>query len=268
MPNWVYNTLVVSGKPADIKKFADKARTPRPIRDDNGVSNGETDDELSFWNFIAPPEEKHDLYFGRADGTEDKEWNWYSWNNANWGTKWDANDVSMSPEYDELDDTTHSLNYYFSTAWSIPEPVFSAMINQHTELHFHLRGVEEQGWGVEFSGSDGSYGVDVEWDIPCSHKEWVDTDKEGSCRCANGFGEDEENWYSDCPREKQEFVVIVQKSYRVIADTAENAYELAMEQGNNLDELMEVLDETTAWVLDDQGVRRYPTLNSEVPTLE
>jgi hypothetical protein len=41
-----------------------------------------------------------------------------------------------------------------------------------------------------------------------------------------------------------------------------------MEQGNDPDEQMEVLDETTAWVLDDQGVRQYPTLNSEVPKLE
>ena len=119
MPNWVYNTLTVSGTPDDIKKFADKARTPRPIRDGEEIKD-DSDDELSFWNFVAPPEEKHDLYFGIADGTEDKEWNWYSWNSANWGTKWDANDVSMSPEFEEIDDTTGSVHYYFSTAWPWP----------------------------------------------------------------------------------------------------------------------------------------------------
>ena len=286
MPNWVYNTLTVSGTPADIKAFADKAKQQYEtrwlseswIRNEDGTSTRvEEKDrkvivsmskevELSFWNFIAPPTEKLDLYFGEANGTEDKEWNWYAWNNANWGTKWDANDVSMSPEYDEINDTTGSIVYYFSTAWSVPEPVLSAMINQHTELHFHLRGVEEQGWGVEFSGSDGSYGIDREWDIPSSHKEWVDTDQEGSCKCS--YEDEEDNFYSDCPRDETDFIVVVQKSYRVSASSAENAYELAIEQEGNANEKIKQLDETTAWVIDDQGVRQYPTLNSEVPKLE
>jgi hypothetical protein len=295
MPNWVYNSLTVSGEPAELKKFATKASQQHEtrwlseswIRNEDGTNTKVEDKDrkiltvmsdespMSFWNFIAPPTDSLGDYFGTAgfvEGVgftgESKETSddWYSWNSSNWGTKWDANDEYVSPELNEIDDLTRSLSYTFSTAWSIPEPVFRAMVQQHPELHFHLHSTEEQGWGAEFSGSGGSYGMDKEWNIPQSHKDYVDSDQEHSCVCANDSDEDE--WYKDCPRDEQEFIVVIQKSYRVRTNTAENAYELAMEQGNNPDEQMEVLDETTAWVLDDQGVRKYPTLNSEVPTLE
>ena len=295
MPNWVYNSLTVSGEPAELKKFASKAsqqhetrwlseswirnedRTTTKVEDkDRKILTVMSDESpLSFWNFIAPPTENLSDYFGTTGFVEgvgftgEKEEtikDWYSWNISNWGTKWDANDEYASPSLDEIDGLTSSLSYTFSTAWSIPEPVFRAMVEQHPELHFHLHSTEEQGWGAEFSGSGGSYGMDKEWNIPSSHKEYVDSDQEHSCVCANDS--DEGEWYKDCPRDEQEFIVVVQKSYRVRTNTAENAYELAMEQGNNPDEQIEVLDETTAWVLDDQGVRQYPTLNSEVPKLE
>jgi hypothetical protein len=169
----------------------------------------------------------------------------------------------MSPE--KVTEHTGSVIYYFSTPWGDPDVVFEAMVKQHPNLHFHLRSVEEQGWGAELSGADGKIYTDKTWDIPSSHQEWVDTDQEGSCSCQN---DDEENWYDDCPRDDQEFIVVIQKSYRVRTTSAENAYELAMEQGNDPDEQMEVLDETTAWVLDDQGVRQYPLLSNKVPELE
>jgi len=267
MPNWVYNTLTVSGKPDEIKAFTEKADKPRPRSNDEGKTiELEETDGLSFWNFIAPPEEKYDLYFAISDGTADQTWGWYGWNSENWGTKWDANDTSMSPSPDEITEHTGSVIYYFSTAWSYPEPVVRAMAEQHPNLHFHLRSVEEQGWGAELSGADGKIYTDKTWDIPSSHQEWVDTDQEGSCVCANY--DDEDDWYKDCPRDEQEFIVVIQKSYRVRTTSAENAYELAMEQGNDPDEQMEVLDETTAWVLDDQGVRQYPLLSNKVPELE
>jgi hypothetical protein len=296
MPNWVYNTLTVSGDPDELKKFADKARQQHETRwlseqwtwNEEVKANTKIEDKdrkilsvmsdespISFWNFIAPPTESLEDYFGTAGFVEgvgftgdknDESAGWYAWNSSNWGTKWDVSDESVSTKFDEMDDTTTELRYYFSTAWSIPTPVFEAMVVQHPELDFHLHSTEEQGWGAEFSGSGGSYSMDKEWDIPQSHADYVDTDQEDSCVCQND--DDEDNWYEDCPRDDKAFIVVIQKSYRVMTDTAENAYELAMEQGNNPDEQMEVLDETTAWVLDDQGVRQYPTLNSEVPKLE
>jgi hypothetical protein len=295
MPNWVYNSLTVSGEPAELKKFATKASQQHETRwlseswirnEDSTTTKVEDKDRkiltvmsdespMSFWNFIAPPTENLSDYFGTTgfvEGVgftgekEDAIKDWYSWNSSNWGTKWDASDEYVSPELNEIDDLTRSLSYTFSTAWSIPEPVFRAMVEQHPELHFHLHSTEEQGWGAEFSGSGGSFGMDKEWGIPQSHADYVDSDQEHSCVCANDSDEDE--WYKDCPRDEQEFIVVVQKSYRVRTNTAENAYELAMEQGNNPDEQIEVLDETTAWVIDDQGVRQYPILNSEVPKLE
>jgi hypothetical protein len=259
MPNWVYNTLTISGEPEQVKEFADKASKPRLVSTNYGktIEPDPTPDQLSFWNFVAPPEKKYDLYFAIADGTEDKTWGWYNWNNSNWGCKWDASDVSMSPE--KATEHTGSVIYYFSTPWSYPEPVLVAMAEQHPDLHFHLRSVEEQGWGVEMSGADGKIYNDTSWEIPSSHKDWVDTDQEGSCVCASY--DDEDEWYKDCPRDEQEFILVIQKSYRVRTNTAENAYELITEQDNDPDEQMELLgDETLIWVLDENKQRVYPKL--------
>ena len=72
---------------------------------------------------------------------------------------------------------------------------------------------------------------------------------------------DEDEWYSDCPREEQDFILVIQKSYKVSASSAENAYELITEQDNNPDEQMELIsDETMIWVLDGNKDRVYPKL--------
>ena len=133
------------------------------------------------------------------------------------------------------------------------------MTKQFPELDFTFYYEEEQGWGGELSGSKGELTELKTWDIPQSHADYVDQDNEDGCICAND--DDETEWYEDCPRPEKDFIIVIQKSYRVRTNTAENAYELAMEQGNDPDELMEVLtDETTAWVLDENGVRLYPLL--------
>ena len=158
-----------------------------------------------------------------------------------------------------LEHTDRTLTYSFSTAWSYPEPVFEAMVAQHPKLDFQMRSVEEQGWGAEFSGSNGHASMDASWDIPDSHADWVNLDQEDSCICSSN--DDENEWYDDCPKDEKEFTIVIQKSYKVKAGSAENAYELITEQDNNPDEQMEVLtDETLVWVLDEHKNRIYPKL--------
>lgn len=282
MPNWVYNSMSVSGSQKDLIAFRDKAGKSyktyhRGVRsqnengdwtyDDTAINEQENTSPLSFWNFIEP--ENKELYFGASDykpegydqlSTEEKmsismefkSDGWYDWNIRNWGTKWDASDAEI---IDSTDDAkTACLSYTFQTAWSIPEPVFAAMVRQHPELTFDFECEEEQGWGAEFTSSDGDdvdeNGVPTkslimtrEWDIPDSHADYVDRGRE-CWACDSG---DEDDLYEDCPRPETDFVVVVERRYIVKAQNAEKAWEITQD---TLDELTpEDLD--TIRVLDD-----------------
>jgi hypothetical protein len=50
---------------------------------------------------------------------------WYGWNTANWGTKWDAN------VYDPVElDESNFVSLSFDTAWSPPIAFYEALIEQ------------------------------------------------------------------------------------------------------------------------------------------
>lgn len=244
--------------------------------------------DLSFWNFIRPTDEELPYYFGHLVKEEDKPdpdatldermakamlfsgSGWYDWNIRNWGCKWDANDAELSTDLAELDGQTHStLSYRFSTAWAVPQPIFEAMVKQHPELDFDFESEEEQGWGVKFTSSDGEEDgeerslIETEsWDIPASHADYVARDNEDGCVC--NWGDEEDDWFEDCPRSEKDFYVVITKTYRVTTHSAENAWELA--QDNDPDEQMELLDETQIWVKGENGERLYPTLGDGEPT--
>ena len=75
---------------------------------------------------------------------------WYSWQVDNWGTKWDAYDVSMGYGVDGK-----SFHIDFFTAWSPPIPVVKAMQEQHPELVITMN-YEELGMGFHgFMSEDG-----------------------------------------------------------------------------------------------------------------
>jgi hypothetical protein len=304
MPNWVYNNVSVSGKKDDLIAFANKASqqhetqwlSPDWVRGEDGTNTRVPEEErtieiemsdktpISFWNFIRPTDEELPYYFGNLVKEEDKPdpdatldermakamtfsgSGWYDWNVREWGTKWDANDENGDfPDLDDLKEHD-SISYRFSTAWSIPTPVFEAMVKQHPELDFDFSSEEEQGWGAEFTSSDGEDGEErslIEtnsWDIPESHADYVNRDNIDGCVC--NWGDDEDDWYEDCPREDKDFYVVVTKTYRVSASNAENAYNLATD--NDPDEMMELIeDETTLVIKDENGERLYPTLDGE-----
>ena len=196
MPNWVNNTVTVNGDPEEIKKFREKAAQPYKLYHSNEEQTN--DDCFAFWNFKRPPQEALDSgeYFathgfskehGHTGQTHN---NWYNWNNREWGTKWDA----CRPEV--VWEDSSSIQYAFDTAWSMPEPVFEAMVAQHPNLNFDIYCIEEQGWGVEYVGSDGELTTIDEWDIPATHEESVK--RQGECYCSYGDPEDG-NPFSDCP---------------------------------------------------------------------
>ena len=69
---------------------------------------------------------------------------WYSWNCANWGTKWNSYD------YEERFTEPGKFAFKFETAWNVPEPVFVALAARYPDLTFKLSAVDEG--GPEFEG--------------------------------------------------------------------------------------------------------------------
>jgi hypothetical protein len=257
----------------------------RVAREDRKIEVELSDEAvLSFWNFIRPTDEELPYYFGHKVKDEDKDdpnatkeerlakaltfsgAGSYDWNIRNWDTKWDACNPTLGTDLDELTGEYGSLHYSFDTAWSVPHSVFLAMVRQHPELNFDFESEEEQGWGVKFTSSDGDDEgeerslIETEsWDIPESHADYKARDNEDNCACANY--EDEDDWYKDCPRPESEYVVIVQRTYKITTDTPATAWEIANnKKPAELDEY-EVETEMSVYVRDEDGNKIYPNLS-------
>ena len=65
---------------------------------------------------------------------------WYDWSIENWGTKWDAYEVS----YEYGGGTELELN--FQTAWSTPKPIFDKLAEMFPELSIYIEYADED-WG-------------------------------------------------------------------------------------------------------------------------
>jgi len=222
MPNWVYNTLTIEGSEEEIAKV--KAQLGKPIQkryaNDKEVTSY-SNPIISFWNIIAPPDDKLDEYFGThgyANGEKqgESEYNWYNFNNSKWGTKWD---IAVRDE-DEYSDTSleeehpTTLRYRFNTAWSPPLPVIEELSIQYPKLEITLEYEEEQGWGGEILWTEEGSSIVREYDIPNSHKDYVDRDEEDNCICQRD--EDEDDWYKDCPNKTVVIELFVDNELKVL----------------------------------------------------
>jgi hypothetical protein len=146
MPNWCDNDLRITGKKELLEAFSEAAAS--------------RDTHLDFNNFVPYPERYREQDKAANEAREkadkgeiDREAAWavkdgfnsggYEWCCSNWGTKWNAKDVSVS------DFVERSMLYTFSTAWSPPIPVVKAMSEKFPKLVFTLRYYE---CGVGFKG--------------------------------------------------------------------------------------------------------------------
>lgn len=195
MPNHVYNKMTVTGSAEALAAFKTKSQR---VDEENYLR------EFSYWNFITPPQDAldsgeyhatHGFVNGEASGHTTN--NWYNFNVREWGTKWDAYDIQP----DDYSPTDTQWTISWNSAWSPPIPVFEAMVDQHPDLKFDFYWEEEQGWGGEATGADGDYFLTNEWDIPSSHADWVALNNEDRCVCS--WADTQEEWWSDCPREKE-----------------------------------------------------------------
>lgn len=110
MPNWCTNVVkIVDGKPSDIE---------------------------AVYAMLKDTDEPFAVIMPRPEGVD-----WYDWNNANWGTKWDAGEFQITLHEDGIDMT-------FMTAWAPAIPVFEHLSDKFPSLqiqHFY----EECGMGFE-----------------------------------------------------------------------------------------------------------------------
>lgn len=180
MPNWVQNRVTVTGTAEQLERFkAAIANTdenlefdfnrlipmPAELKDTESGSysnigfdafHGNCESILDYpWvksegvttqeELMAFLDKKDPLY--RFHGTKKRDnianfgfASWHDWSCANWGTKWNAGDVSITSESDT------SLMLRFDTAWSFAFPIMTKLVGMFPELHFKGTVDEEGGY--------------------------------------------------------------------------------------------------------------------------
>lgn len=110
----------------------------------SGWIEGTADDTESSQNLILsggyPRTKEEFLFLGRTacqNMTKYGHASWYEWNIANWGTKWNAMDVS-----ENIEGTT--VEFVFDTAWSAPFPVVQALAKKFPDAVFTLQYADEE----------------------------------------------------------------------------------------------------------------------------
>lgn len=151
MPNWFYFSLNVSGEKKDVEQFVENVK---------GSEKFDTEGrEFDFNHFIPQPE---NIFRGNL-GREEEEYckknglpDWYTWNNQNWGTKWNAvcdNEMSI-----RIDGFPYEHEYDLRTAWAFPAYVIGEMIEMYSNLDFIIEGEEESGsYGVYWNTMTGDF---------------------------------------------------------------------------------------------------------------
>jgi hypothetical protein len=80
--------------------------------------------------YLAPAEQYHRNVIEHGHG------DWYGWCQQHWGTKWNADDVSI-----EASDSAIAIR--FVTAGKYPRPILKVLSTSFPSLHFHVRHVDE-----------------------------------------------------------------------------------------------------------------------------
>ena len=168
MPNWTYNSLKVRDQSQlsdeqikknnnpqeiesrkEIKRFVKENILPKEITDINGKITGyEKDNKTLTFKGSVPRPKSLDIT-SPAQTDEEKRIaednlkkyghkNWYDWNIANWGTKWDANchSVEEDTEYGEV-------HIHFETPWCPPLEWLEKVSARYPSLQFDMS-VEEE----------------------------------------------------------------------------------------------------------------------------
>lgn len=122
MPNHVTNIITING---DFNRVNELLKFIKG-KDENKQA-------IDFNSIISTPSHIFQGSLGRAEEEKyGKENCWYEWNIKNWGTKWNAYDVSIG------DNQVH-----FNTAWSTPLPIFRALAEKFPDLEIYVKYADE-----------------------------------------------------------------------------------------------------------------------------
>lgn len=227
MPNWVENSLVITGNKKDLKKLQE-------LMGDNFDFNAISPYPRKFrkmdekWKKMMKKIEKYrEIVRGECSEEEKQrlsrrieklsDWLWshedgynsggYEWCCENWGTKWPASGV----EKEEFDSVVH---YYFETAWSPPITLISKLSKKFPKLKFELH--------AEEPGND--YVVDFVWENGEIVEEKIDSYVDYIIK--RNIGED--LWNRLSPRQKKKLhfeekgmVILTEKKILVATEPSE-----------------------------------------------
>jgi hypothetical protein len=113
MPNWCVNELIIEGKPKDISKLM------KAVEVTQSEATEDTYAQVFSCQKVIPRPARESA-------------NWYEWNIANWGSKWDLSD----PRRDDSEWEEGKVVYSFESAWSPVIEVISALAKKHKKLSF------------------------------------------------------------------------------------------------------------------------------------
>ena len=171
MPNWVYNGLTIEGPKSSVLKL--KYEVGKPIY--VPVLNWETNElevklnenpVFSYWNIIAPTDLETYPMQQSENGND-----WYKWNIANWGVKWDASNVELQDEAPNGE--SYAIHYTFESPWGIPDEALITLSSQYPDLLFTLEFEEETGWGGEHEFLRGEQLVGAEYNWKCQECDYM-----------------------------------------------------------------------------------------------
>ena len=148
MPNWCNNSITISGSTETIKTLWEDAQQGEGL----------------LQAMVPPPENMFHGNLGEAERAECAEKgipNWYDWQVANWGTKWDVGLDGL--EFTDNGDGTASIEGWFDSAWSPPIDAYSKFCDDmdgvYLEAYYQESGMCFVGyWDSE--GADDHYEYD------------------------------------------------------------------------------------------------------------
>ena len=196
MPNWVFNSLVVSGEKSELDKMVAQLNQPFEKHFPDSKWNEETkqwdktpavqvydNPVFAFWNIVKPTDisayYETEVFSKKTLEPDDfmaefvrsmrEDQDWYHWNCRNWGTKWDIGVVN-GDEYPNTIKTVNddgSIMYHFETAWSPVGEVLMKLSEMYPTLEFDYEYEEEQGWGGELEILRGNVTTNLEYETRC-----------------------------------------------------------------------------------------------------
>ena len=130
MPNWCHNTIEISGPEVRV------AALWKTVQEKKGLLEA----------LVPPPENMFRGNLGQKERNECVEKgipNWYDWQIANWGTKWDVSTEGLSYHAGTITGT-------FDSAWGPPIEAMETFTAKHEDFEIYMHWHEP---GMGFAGS-------------------------------------------------------------------------------------------------------------------